>query len=73
MTQREKLPPINTEAIRDVSERVYRARLGADDAAKMEAERSGSVRRNAVCMDTLTRVYMEALGIELPRIVGEPS
>jgi hypothetical protein len=71
MTTKEKLPPIDVDKIRDVSEKVYRARLSGDDAAKMEAERPGSVRRNAGCMDVLTRVYMEALGIELPRVAAE--
>lgn len=68
MPPKAKALPLNTEAIRDVSERVYRTRIGDRDAAQMEVEKPGSVRRNAACMDVLTRVYMEALGIELPRM-----
>lgn len=69
--EREKLAPVDMEKIRDVSERVYRARLSGDDVAKMEAARPGSVRRNAGSYDTLTRAYFEALGIEVPRVAVE--
>lgn len=53
--------------VRDVSEQVYRARLGEKDLAQMIEEGGGGdkgrakVRRNAGSLDTLTRFYLDVL------------
>lgn len=54
------------EFVRDVSEAVYRERVGADDIAKMIADpKRGEafVRRTAGSYDTLTRAYLRTLRV----------
>lgn len=53
--------------IRDISEKVYRDRMGEDDAASMiEKDKDDGVklRARAGSYDGLTRAYLKALGIE---------
>ena len=53
--------------IRDLSEKVYRSRLGARDAASMiEKDRDSGekLRSRAGSYDPLTRAYLDAIGIE---------
>lgn len=52
------------EHVRDISEAVYRDRLGKDEAAKMVAKAKGDVgilRRNASSYDGITRSYLRVL------------
>lgn len=65
------LPPVDREAIRDISERVYRAGLGPKDVASMIEKDGGKpdkLRRRAGAYDTLTTAYLNALDIPLPRV-----
>ena len=60
--------PVDTDAIRDISVAVYKQTLGAD-TPRLLAEPGGSekLRRNAGAYDKITRCYLNALGIPLPR------
>jgi hypothetical protein len=66
-----KLPPIDTDRVRDVSVSVYKARLGKKDAAKMiEEDGEEKLRKRAGIYDPLTVAYFTALGVEIPRVTG---
>ena len=64
---KQKGPEFDAERVRDISEKVYRARVGAEGCARMEKEAKipGAVRRNAGAYDTLTREYLRALEVAL--------
>lgn len=48
--------------VRDVSEKVYRMRLGEKDAEAMIAEKGATYFRNAAgSLDTITRCYLDVL------------
>lgn len=50
--------------VRDISEKVYRLRLGAEDTASMIAkdkDNGEKLRARAVCFDTITRAYLEVI------------
>jgi hypothetical protein len=71
----EKLLPVDMEAIRDISLAVYTARLGDKEAASLRAKRDEEhgdgdayIRRCAGSLDTFTRVYLQVLGVPLPRM-----
>jgi len=52
------------DEIRDISERVYRARLGDDDVRRMiekDRDEGQKLRGRAGSYDSLTRVYLAAL------------
>lgn len=56
----------DTEFVRDVSEAVYRDRVGSDDITKMldDPKRGPDyVRRTAGSYDTLTRAYLRTLKV----------
>lgn len=54
-----KHPP---EYVRDISEAVYRVRLGEDDTARMIAvDGAEKLRKRAACYDILTRVYLDVI------------
>lgn len=54
----------DAEFVRDVSEAVYRDRVGADDIARMiEKHDAAFVRRSAGSYDTLTRAYLRTLKV----------
>lgn len=58
------LPAFSDELIRDVSELVYRARLGESDTTKMIAEdgdQGEKLRKRAQCYDALTKVYLTVI------------
>lgn len=58
------LPAFSDELVRDVSELVYRARLGESDTAKMIAEdkdQGQKLRSRAGSYDSLTRTYLTVL------------
>lgn len=53
--------------IRDLSEKVYRSRLGEQGAARMMSDDKDSgekLRNRASSYDPLTRAYLQAIGIE---------
>lgn len=57
-------PEFDPMKVRDVSEVVYRDRLGAEDVAKMikkDGDAGQKLRERASSYDTLTRAYMRAL------------
>lgn len=67
---REKSPTFKPEYIRDLSERVYRARLIQDSGAGADArmiEKDGDdgrkLRSRASAYDPLTRAYLGAFGV----------
>lgn len=57
--------------VRDVSEQVYRVRLGEKDTAKMIADAGGGdkgnarVRANSGSLDPLTRIYLDIFYLEV--------
>lgn len=65
MTDRPKRgPEFDPEAVRDISEAVYRERLGKDDAAAMiekDGDGGKKLRERASSYDNLTRAYMRAM------------
>lgn len=64
---REPKPTFSPDYIRDVSEKVYRSRLGEADVASMIAgdkDNGEKLRARAASYDGLTRTYLKALGIE---------
>ncbi len=64
---KEKPPTFDLEYIRDLSEKVYRDQLGADDTARMiakDADCGFKLRNRAASYDALTRSYLKAMGIE---------
>lgn len=64
MSNRTPRPVYDPEYVRDVSEAVYRDRLGADGVERAEDDpKRGAawLRRNAGAYDTLTRAYLDAL------------
>lgn len=72
--KREPKPTFDPDYIRDLSEKVYRDRLGADDVASMiEKDNDGGakLRSRAGLYDGLTRAYLKALGFEPPQIADE--
>lgn len=67
MTERERKPTFDPEYIRDLSEAVYREQLGADDTARMidkDGDGGKKLRARSGSYDSLTRSYLEALGIQ---------
>jgi hypothetical protein len=67
MEVKEKKPTFDPGYIRDLSEKVYRDQLGADDTARMiEKDKDGGekLRNRAASYDSLTRSYLKVLGIE---------
>lgn len=64
---KEPVAKFDPEYIRDISEKVYRERLGGTDAASMVAkdkDNGEKLRNRAGAYDPLTRVYLDALGIK---------
>lgn len=59
-------PTFSPEYIRDISERVYRTRLGADAASMIAKDKDNGekLRSRAASYDPLTRAYLAALGVE---------
>ena len=60
---------IPNEWVRDISEAVYRDRLGADDTARMiakDGDTGQKLRNRAGGYDSLTRTYIAALGAKPP-------
>lgn len=59
----------DADFVRDVSEQVYRVRLGEKDLAQMIIEGGGGaagekrVRNNSASLDPLTRIYLDVLEI----------
>lgn len=59
-------PRFSAEFIRDLSERVYRARIG-DGGVRMQADDKddgAKLRKRAEVLDPLSRLYLEALGLQ---------
>jgi hypothetical protein len=71
---REPKPTFDPEYIRDISEKVYRARLEQECAGNvdrmLEKDKDGGakLRNRAGAYDPLTRAYFAALGIEPPSL-----
>lgn len=66
MAERKKKPRWINWKVRDLSEAVYRTRLGPADVASMIAKDGDSgekLRGRAGSYDTLTCAYLEALGL----------
>lgn len=64
---REPVPTFDPNYIRDISEKVYRERLGPDDTASMIAkDKDGGerLRGRASSYDPLTRAYLDVLGFK---------
>jgi hypothetical protein len=56
-----RVAEFDAEFVRDISEAVYRERLGKNDAEAMEKEHGAArVRNNAGSYDVLTRAYLRA-------------
>ena len=71
---REPKPTFDPDYIRDLSEKVYRDRLGAEDVASMiEKDDDGGtkLRSRAASYDGLTRAYLKALGVEPHSVLRE--
>jgi hypothetical protein len=70
MTKQPPRPVYSDDYVRDVSAAVYRARLGPDDAQKIDDDPKRGpdwIRRNSASYDGLTRAYLDAvnaLGIQ---------
>lgn len=67
MSDREKKPSFSPDYIRDLSEKVYRSRLGEAEAASMtkkDKDTGQKLRARAGSYDPLTRCFLEAIGIE---------
>ncbi len=68
------MPDVYTpEKIRDISETVYRLRLGDEDVARMskkDADNGEKMRERAASYDTLTRAYLQVLGLMAPPVRG---
>lgn len=66
---KQKLAPIDTERVRDISVQIYKARLGRKDTEEMIAnDGHEKLRKRAAIYDALTIAYHTALGIEIPRV-----
>jgi len=68
-TKKQKVPTWNPEFIRDLSERVYRQNLGADDVRRMiekDGDSGQKLRGRAMAYDKLSRTYLELLGFTPP-------
>lgn len=67
------------EEIRDVSEKVYRAKLEqscAGDTARMiekDGDQGQKLRNRAGSYDTTTRTYLEVLGLHTPAQKKQPT
>lgn len=66
---REPKPTFAADYIRDISEKVYRDQLGADDTARMiekekDKDNGQKLRNRAASYDSLTRSYLETLGFK---------
>jgi hypothetical protein len=64
---REPKPTFAADYIRDISEKVYRDQLGADDMARMiekDKDAGQKLRNRAASYDSLTRSYLEILGFK---------
>jgi hypothetical protein len=71
---REPKPTFDPDYVRDLSEKVYRDRLGADDVVSMiEKDQDGGakLRARAASYDGLTRAYLKALGVEPLAVTSE--
>lgn len=69
MNEKVKIPTWNPEFIRDLSEKVYRESLGADDTARMiekDKDSGEKLRARAACYDKLSRTYLDLLGFKPP-------
>lgn len=69
MNEKPKIPTGNPEFIRDLSEKVYRKNLGADDTARMiekDADNGDKLRSRAACYDKLSQTYLDLLGFKPP-------
>lgn len=67
MTDREKPPTFSPDYIRDLSEKVYRDRLGVAQVASMirdDKDSGEKLRGRAASYDPLTRCFLKAIGIE---------
>lgn len=64
MTPPRRPADFDPEFVRDVSEAVYRQRVGEEDIVRMiEKHDAAFVRRNAGSYDTLTRAYLRTLRV----------
>lgn len=64
MNPKKREPEFDAETVRDISEAVYRDRLGADDVASMiekDGDNGQKLRERASSYDNLTRSYMRAV------------
>lgn len=64
MSKKETDKGPSPDRVRDVSEAVYRMRLGPDDTARMiakDGDKGEQLRGRAGSYDTLTRAYMKVL------------
>lgn len=67
MPRKPKEPEFTPEAVRDISEQVYRVRLEQDKAGnvasmiKKDGDKGAMLRNRAGAYDSLTRVYMKVL------------
>ena len=63
MTKPPRVPEFDPEFVRDVSEAVYRDRLGDDLAGMLEKDGDGGkkLRARAASYDSLTRCYLRAI------------
>ena len=61
-----RVQEFDPEYVRDISEAVYRERLGSDDLAKLLAEKDGEkrLRSRATAYDSLTRSYLRAIKVK---------
>ncbi|MCA6108170.1 hypothetical protein [Bradyrhizobium cenepequi] len=73
MTEKNNRPFFTQEAIRDISEKVYREQLGAEDVRRMIAKDDDGgkkLRNRAASYDQLTRVYLKVFGVEPTEVGG---
>lgn len=73
-TEKPKIPPLDTERLRDIAEAVYRDRMGERDVAKMIADDKDNgekLRGRAKIYEPLVVPFCKALGVEVPRRGGE--
>ena len=74
MEKKPKIPPLDTNRIKDIAEAVYRDRLGERDAARMIADDQDNgekLRGRAQFYVPLVEPFCKALGVPVPRLAPD--